>query len=137
MRSNHGFFGTRQYHIWDNMISRCYRTSNKAYHNYGGRGIGVTEEWRTFVGFWKDMEKGYAKNLTLDRRNNEGNYTLDNCRWATYVQQNRNRRDTLFVLYQGEKISLAELCENIGINYKITWQRIFRYKWPLAKAIIY
>jgi hypothetical protein len=76
------------------MINRCYNEKNKKYHIYGGRGITVCEEWlNSFEPFYKwAMSHGYKDNLTLDRINGDGNYEPSNCRWATYSEQNKNRK---------------------------------------------
>jgi hypothetical protein len=135
MTKTHGFSGTRPYHIWDDMISRCYRVSNKSYPRYGGRGIVVTPSWRTFDGFWEEMKTGYADNLSIDRIDNNGDYTLNNCRWATRTQQNLNRRDTLFVEYLGKKCTLKEACEIAGKNFSMVRQRLNRYHWSIERSL--
>lgn len=82
------------YDTWQGMKTRCTNQNHIHYKNYGGRGITVCDEWvDTFEQFVRDMgdrPEGY----TLDRRNNNGNYTPDNCRWATILEQNRNRRNS-------------------------------------------
>lgn len=80
------------YQVWRNMIYRCYNPNNKSFKNYGGRGIKVCDEWRfSFQTFLHDMGERPPR-LTLDRINNDGNYTPGNCRWATYKEQNNNNR---------------------------------------------
>lgn len=79
--------------IWSNMLNRCHNESHEAYKNYGGRGIAVCKRWLKFDNFLADMGPRPGK-LTLDRKNNDGNYTPRNCRWATRKQQAANRRHT-------------------------------------------
>ena len=74
------------------MLTRCYKADHPTYKSHGARGIRVCPEWLTdFRQFHADM--GLAPfGLTLDRRDNDGDYTKENCRWATYSQQNANQR---------------------------------------------
>ena len=91
--TTHGYKHSRLYRIWQAMKTRCSRPSYSCYHRYGGRGICVCEEWkRSFVAF-KDwaLANGYSDNLSIDRINNNGNYEPANCRWATLVEQARNK----------------------------------------------
>ena len=83
---------TTTFRAWSDMKTRCYNPKNKRFAGYAGRGITVCDRWRnSFENFLADMgEKPLG--LSLDRINNDGNYEPDNCRWATYSQQNKNRR---------------------------------------------
>lgn len=88
----HGMNKTRPHRCWKAMMSRCNYKGNVAYHNYGGRGIIVCNEWKEFKNFWKDMKDTYSDNLTIDRVDNNGNYCKENCKWSTYKEQSANRR---------------------------------------------
>ena len=92
----HGGSGTKEYHAWCNMISRCCNANSPKYKNWGGRGITVCPEWRTsFQAFYEYISKlphFREEGRTLDRINNEGNYEPGNVRWATIHEQNMNRR---------------------------------------------
>ena len=123
----------RNYH---NMLRRCFDKTDKAYMNYGGRGIIVCKEWANkdngFINFYNwAIKNGYKEEIlpngknkwTLDRINVDGNYEPNNCRWATNKQQCNNKRTNIFVWYHGKKYSIAELCDSFGLNYATTLAR--------------
>jgi len=89
----HGKNRSRTARSWEAMLSRCFRKKDKSYHRYGGRGITVCDEWRSFEKFYRDMgERPEGK--TLDRINNDGNYELKNCKWSTPKEQSANRSNS-------------------------------------------
>lgn len=94
---------SRVYTIWNAMVARCYRPSHEAYERYGGRGIQMCDEWRSFAGFrqWA-LSSGYADNLSVDRIDNDKGYEPSNCRWATVAEQAKNRRDSRAITAFGE-----------------------------------
>jgi len=88
----HGMFGTPEYWSWSGMIQRCTNPRNPAFHNYGGRGIKVCKRWLKFENFFADLGLKPSPKHTLDRINNSRGYSPDNCQWATWKEQNNNRR---------------------------------------------
>lgn len=98
--TTHNMSRTRFYAIWRNMKYRCNNPNCHTYMDYGGRGIVICERWNKFENFFEDMYDSYQKHVgeygekqtTLDRRDNNGNYEPNNCRWATYSEQVSNQR---------------------------------------------
>lgn len=84
--------GTRFYKIWKGMSTRCNNEKYKLFKDYGGRGIKICNEWRTFENFRDDMLASYKEDLSIERKNNDGNYCKENCKWATRQEQNMNKR---------------------------------------------
>lgn len=88
---SHGHSRTPLYRVWSSMKSRCGNPASPAYKHYGGRGISVCDRWQKYENFFADM--GYPPpGLTLERIDVNGNYEPSNCKWATWAEQNRNKR---------------------------------------------
>lgn len=89
--SKHQFYGS-----WCSMMGRCYREKNNRYHNYGGRGITVCDEWKISSNFikWCDSFGDMPKGTQIDRIDNDGNYEPSNCRLVTPKENARNRSTT-------------------------------------------
>lgn len=127
-RQTHGQSYTRLYTIWIGMKQRCFYKKHKHFKRYGGRGITVCDEWKdSFESFYKwAMENGYSDELTIDRIDVNGNYCPENCRWATYKEQNNNTSSSHFLTYNGETKTVAEWSEIVGIPKSTIFNRIKR-----------
>jgi len=102
--------------VWSAMLQRCTDPNCAAYPNYGGRGISVCERWRSFPAFLEDMESTYQRGLSIDRKENDGNYEPSNCRWATAKTQGRNRRVCTMIDTPWGVMNVAEAAERIGMD---------------------
>ena len=90
--ATHKLTNHRVYKIWNSMMQRCSNPNDRAYKNYGDRGISVCERWKDISNFIEDMYPTYQEGLTIDREDTNGNYEPSNCRWTTREVQNRNTR---------------------------------------------
>lgn len=123
--TTHGLSHSRLYKIWVDMLSRCENKNVANYERYGGRGIKVCEEWHNFELFatWA-FSNGYAEDLSIDRENVNGNYEPGNCKWATRIEQQNNRRDSTRLAYNGETHTLPEWERITGINRSTLRSRV-------------
>lgn len=113
----HGLRKTELYQTWKTMRTRCTNPNRHSYKRYGGRGIKVCKEWDDYGKFYNwSMDNGYKKGLTLDRIDNNGNYTPENCRWATPVIQANNTSRNVRVSIDGVERTLAEHAKFNNIN---------------------
>ena len=115
-----------------NMRKRCYKPNSNCYKNYGGRGITVCDEWNGKDGqknFYKwAIENGYKKGMSIDRIDNNGNYTPENCRWATPKTQAYNRSTNSYITIHGKTQTVSEWADEIGISRGAMQNRL-RYGW--------
>lgn len=118
----------RIYKIFIGIHSRCELPSHTNYNNYGGRGIGVCEEWSGKDGFFYfykwSMDNGYAENLSIDRLDNNKGYSPVNCKWSTTKEQIENRRCSIFLNYKGEELPLSEIAKLENVKYQLLYSRI-------------
>lgn len=119
---------------WRSMLNRCLNTESSEYPNYGGRGITVCKRWLTLENFAADMGPRPA-GTSLDRIDNEKGYSPDNCRWATWFQQVNNRRGSVTYEHEGQRKSLHEWAERLGISYDALRKRIKYRGYTFEQAI--
>lgn len=106
----------RLWAVFASMHSRCEKTYDASYENYGGRGIKVCRRWKSFRRFLEDMESSYREGLSIDRIDNDKGYRPSNCRWATQKQQTRNRRCSIIIETPWGRMNVAEAAERIGMK---------------------
>lgn len=109
---------TRLYNIWQKMKNRCYDSNTQAYKDYGGRGINVCDEWKnSFVSFQKwALSNGYQDNLTIERKNNNGNYCPQNCMWANRTQQGNNKRNNIILTWNNKSQTISQWANELNIS---------------------
>jgi len=114
------------------MWGRCRCPATHGFANYGGAGIAVCERWRVFEKFLADMGERPA-GTSLDRIENAKGYEPGNCRWATAIEQARNRRTTLLIEHRGERLSASEWARRLGMTPRAMRERL--RKWSLDEAL--
>lgn len=127
----HGGEGTRLYRIWRKMKERCLNPRHAHYKSYGGRGIRICAKWIHDFGAFQLWAKnaGYRDDLTIDRIDNNGNYEPNNCRWATYKEQGRNRRSNRVI----EGKTLAEWLDTAEVSQDTVRKRLSK-GWDIRRA---
>jgi len=123
---------TTEYNIWSEMHRRCKNQSDKSYARYGGRGIRVCAAWSSFEQFFADMGNRPA-GWTLDRIDNKQGYSAENCRWAEWKTQQRNRTNNRIIEWRGRSQALAAWAEELGIKSSTLGKRL-REGWAVERA---
>jgi hypothetical protein len=121
------------YGVWCTMIQRCTNPNVKVWRNYGGRGIVVCERWKSFSCFLEDMLPAYQHGLSLDRKDNDGPYSPENCRWETRAAQALNKRTSRLITFRGETMNLISWARRLGITHVALIRRLER--WPKDRAM--
>ena len=132
----HGMSRSPVFRSWAHMMERCTNKNCADYKNYGGRGIAVCDEWQDSTIFieWA-FSHGYKEGLTIDRINVDGDYTPNNCRWVTRSDQNKNRRSTILLTYNGKTQCAKDWAREYGVKYE-TFLRRLRRGVPIEQALI-
>jgi len=129
----HGDSKSKLYRVWYSMKERCNNKKLKGYKNYGGRGIKFCDEWKDYLNFKKwSEESGYKDGLTLERIDNNGNYSSENCRWATMYEQAQNRRSNRNITYKNLTFSVSKWEKVLGVKRGLISSRI-KYGWNVDK----
>ena len=123
-----------EYTVWVNMRQRCTNPKSDQFKNYGARGITVCDRWLSFKNFFADMgERPPGK--TLERSDVNGNYTADNCVWATPLEQGANMRKTVRLTMNGRTLHLRAWAREVGISPKTIINRVRLLGWSIEDAL--
>lgn len=112
--------------IYYSMKARCYNSNSPEYKNYGGRGIIVCDEWKNNRKAFKEwaLKNGYKNGLTIDRIDNNKEYSSENCRWTDRVTQANNTSTNLYITYNGKTQSMADWCRELNLSYSTVRYRM-------------
>lgn len=133
-KTTHGKSKTKIYSVWSNMKARCENLDDVSYQWYGARGITVSDEWtNSFEAFYADMGDA-PEGCSLDRIDVDGQYSKENCKWATAAEQARNRRDNMHITINGITKIMSDWCKENGVPQGTASQRIQR-GWDAQRAV--
>lgn len=122
----HGMKWTKEYHTWTHIKDRCHNTKCKAYYKYGAKGVKVCDRWlNSFSNFFEDMGYAPSPKHSIERNDVTGNYSPENCRWATPEEQANNKRNTILIEYRGEKKPLRYWSRELGFQYDLVRGRMW------------
>lgn len=131
----HGEAKSSEYNAWRSMKKRCLNPKNFHFKHYGGRGIKISDEWvNSFENFINDMGKKPSKEYSLERLENNGNYTKENCIWATKMQQCQNQRTNKNIDYKGEIKCVSEWARLLNMSHEKLSYRLFKANYSIEKA---
>lgn len=135
-RHGYGKSTNATYSKYQAMRQRCENANNKAYQNYGGRGIKVCESWMLFDNFLADMGECPGVGYSIDRIDVDGDYEPKNCKWSTIAEQVRNKRTNVKVIIDGVKYpTLKDAADAFGIRYATVRVRTATYGWSIERAL--
>lgn len=137
LKTIHGNYNIPEFKTWTAMFKRCYNPKEISYKNYGGRGIKICKRWsgkNGFNNFYQDMGKKPSPKHTIDRLDNNKNYCKANCKWSTMREQSFNRRNSVFITFNGRTQCLSEWAIEMNIPYATLASRISK-NWTLEKAL--
>jgi hypothetical protein len=125
---------TVEYRTWKNVIARCYNPKRKGFKYYGGRGIKVCDKWlNNYKYFLADMGLKPSSEYSIERIDVNGNYEPSNCKWATKVEQNRNKRNNRTYTFNGKTMVMQDWAKYLGISPSQMSIRLA--DWPIEKAL--
>jgi hypothetical protein len=133
--ATHGMSKTPEYITWQHMKDRCLNPKHEAFSHYGGRGIKVCDRWlNSFENFYEDMGPR-PRGKTLDRKEFNGNYEPNNCRWASSKEQANNQTNNRLITFNGKTQSVAQWASQYDIPDRTLRARLFQSKWDVERAL--
>lgn len=136
MKTIHGHRGkkpTRTYSAYQNMHTRCYNKNHKSFITHGARGIIVCDRWHSFPNFLEDMRE-CPDGLEVERIDNDGNYEPGNCKWGTDEEQSNNKRNNVFIEFNGKEQTISQWARELGMD-KTTIRKRLNKGWPTEKVL--
>lgn len=134
--THHGKTGTKEYRTWKAMKTRCLNKNAPKYLIYGKRGIAICDKWlESFENFFEDMGLCPEDCNSIERIDNEKDYSPNNCEWSNPKKQSNNTRQNLMITFNGKTQTLTQWCEELKLNYYTIWSRISKRKWKIEKAL--
>lgn len=134
--TKHRMSYTPEHRCWSAILTRCTNKNVANYPRYGGRGINVCERWlHSFENFYADMGPRPSPKHSIDRKDNDGNYEPDNCRWATRREQTLNREVTNRLTYNGVTKPLSDWAVEYGLRPSTLYKRIYRHGWDVERSL--
>jgi len=135
MAYSHGMSRTPEYRAWHNMKDRCFNLNHKYYSHYGGRGITVCDRWLNLENFLADMGSRPTAKHSLDRIDNDSNYSVENCRWATKAEQQNNQRTNHLITIGCVTLTIAQWGIEMGFAKTVIQDRL-RAEWSEFAAVM-
>ena len=136
MNYSHGMYRTPEYQSWENMKNRCFNPNYQYYSHYGGRGITVCDRWKnSSQNFLADMGTKPSPKHSLDRIDNNGNYSFENCRWATKAEQQNNQRTNHLITIGCVTLTIAQWGIEMGFAKTVIQDRL-RAGWSEFAAVM-
>jgi len=132
--ATHGMTGTPAWHSWVSMRQRCHYPGDIAYKNYGARGIKVCSRWmNSFKNFYEDMGDR-PEGTSLERIDNDADYSPENCKWATTPEQGANQRTNRLITHNGETLTMMQWSRRTGLSKHVISGRL-KAGWPVDKTL--
>ena len=136
MYNRHGMSRTPEYRAWADIKARCFNPNNKNYSDYGGRGIGVCDRWKnSFNNFFADMGMKPSPKHSIDRIDNNGDYSAKNCKWSTKAEQENNKRNNRLITIGCVTLNIAQWTKEMGFARTVILDRL-RRGWSEFDAVM-